>query len=96
MDILTFGTNKLIRKLSAKDNVVEYDLKILLKELGLSQEQFIDLCILLGCDYTPTIDKIGPKRAYELIKQYKSIDNMILDADFSSKYILPDNFNYKE
>ena len=96
MDILTFGTNKLIRKLSAKDYVVEYDLKILLKELGLSQEQFIDLCILLGCDYTPTINKVGPKRAYELIKQYKSIDNMILDADFSSKYTLPDNFNYKE
>lgn len=96
MDILTFGTNKLIRKLSAKDYVVEYDLKILLKELGLSQEQFIDLCILLGCDYTPTINKVGPKRAYELIKEYKSIDNMILDADFSSKYILPDNFNYKE
>lgn len=96
MDILTFGANKLIRKLSAKDNVVEYDLKILLKELGLSQEQFIDLCILLGCDYTPTINKVGPKRAYELIKEYKSIDNMILDADFSSKYILPDNFNYKE
>ena len=96
MDILTFGANKLIRKLSAKDNVVEYDLKILLKELGLSQEQFIDLCILLGCDYTPTIDKIGPKRAYELIKQYKSIDNMILDIDFISKYTLPENFNYKE
>ena len=96
MDILTFGANKLVRKLSAKDYVVEYDLKILLKELDLSQEQFIDLCILLGCDYTPTIDKIGPKRAYELIKQYKSIDNMILNPDFSSKYILPENFNYKE
>ena len=96
MDILTFGANKLIRKLSAKDNVVEYDLKILLKELDLSQEQFIDLCILLGCDYTPTISKIGPKRAYELIKQYKSIDNILLDKDFRSKYILPENFNYKE
>jgi flap endonuclease-1 len=96
MDILTFGTNKLIRKLSAKDNVVEYDLKVLLKELGLSQEQFIDLCILLGCDYTPTIDKVGPKRAYELIKEYKSIDNIITSKDFLSKYTLPDNFNYKE
>jgi len=98
MDILTFGANRLIRKLSSKDYVTEYDLNILLKELDLTEKQFIDLCILLGCDYIGTIGKMGPKKAYEMIKQYGSIDEMIsLDPGFNIKpykYIIPQNFNY--
>jgi hypothetical protein len=48
--------------------VHEYDFSALLAELGLSHEQFIDLCILMKCDYCGTIRGIGPKRALELIK----------------------------
>lgn len=31
----------------------------MLEELGLSLEEFIDVCILCGCDYTPKISGIG-------------------------------------
>lgn len=31
----------------------------MLEELGLSQDEFIDVCILCGCDYTPKISGIG-------------------------------------
>jgi flap endonuclease-1 len=100
MDILTFGAPKLIRKLSSKSTVVEYDLAKILSELGLNQNQFIDLCILLGCDYTGTIGKVGPKKAYELIKIYGSIESMlVLDSGFNPtnpKYIIPENFIYTE
>ena len=97
MDILTFGTNKLLRGLSAKDHLIEYDLSILLDDLGISMDQFIDLCILLGCDYTDTIVGIGPKKAYDMIKKYKSIDEMIKqDKNFKNKkFVLPENFNYE-
>jgi len=100
MDILTFGAPKLIRKLSSKSTVIEYDLAKILSELGIDQIQFIDLCILLGCDYTGTIGKVGPKKAYELIKTYGSIESMIvLDLGFdltNPKYIIPENFIYTE
>lgn len=99
MDILTFGTPKLIRKLSSKPMVTEYNLSQILSELGLSQIQFIELCILLGCDYTDTIGKVGPKKAYELIKTYGSIDEMLaLDPGFAenTKYQIPPNFKYGE
>ena len=43
--------------------------------------QFIDLCILMGCDYCDSIKGIGPKRAIELIKQHRSIDNIIKHLD---------------
>lgn len=100
MDILTFGATKLIRKLSAKPTVTEYNLAKILNDLGLTQEQFIDLCILLGCDYTQSIGKVGPKTAFELVKKYGSIEKMImLDPGFSPsslKYIIPENFIYEE
>lgn len=47
----------------------------------MSMDQFVDLCILLGCDYCPTIRGIGPKKAFDLIVQYKSIENIIENID---------------
>ncbi|KAL6441335.1 hypothetical protein ACFW04_003528 [Cataglyphis niger] len=57
--------------------------------------QFIDLCIMLGCDYTGSIKGVGPKRAIELIKNYRSLDKIIENID-TKKYSIPENWNYKE
>ena len=43
--------------------------------------QFIDLCILLGCDYCDSIRGIGPKRAVDLIKQHKNIETILKHLD---------------
>lgn len=48
----------------------------LLKETGLTQEQFLDFCILCGCDYNQKLPGIGVKRALNLIKTHKSIENI--------------------
>jgi len=61
----------------------------------LSLESFIDLCILLGCDYCDTIRGIGPKRAFELITKYKSIEEVIKHLD-PAKYPLPGDWPYAE
>ena len=39
----------------------------------LPPSQFIELCILLGCDYLEPIKGVGPKSAYKLIKEYGSL-----------------------
>lgn len=57
--------------------------------------EFIDLCILCGCDYIPNIRGIGPKRAYEYILKYKSIDEMIKHLN-KDNYKVPENFLYQE
>jgi flap endonuclease-1 len=90
MDLLTFGTSKLIRGSSNKLEI--YNLDIILKELKLTYDEFIELSILFGCDYCHTIKKIGVKRAYELILKYKNIKS-IKELD---KYEFPDNYNYQE
>jgi flap endonuclease-1 len=96
MDLLTFGTTRLLKKLTAKNTAIEINLDKILLDLKLNQDEFIDLCILLGCDYCDTIIGIGPKKAYTMILKYRSIDEMIKkDKNFKNKkYILPELFNY--
>ena len=94
MDILTFGSPVLLRGLSATKKMNEIKLDKILSDLKINQNEFIDLCILLGCDYTTTIPKIGPKRALEMILKYRSIEKIIEKE--GDKYKVPDNFNYKD
>jgi flap endonuclease-1 len=92
MDLLTFGALKVYRNLSANKNkeIIEYDLKKILKELEISYESFVDLCILLGTDYTDNIKGIGKISALKLIKEYGNIENILK----SKEYELPENFDY--
>ena len=39
--------------------------------------QFIDLCILLGCDYLEPIKGIGPKSALKLIREYDGLQGVV-------------------
>lgn len=49
-------------------------LPVILSELKMSQEQFVDLCILCGCDFNTNIPLIGPKKAWNLMVKYESLD----------------------
>lgn len=91
MDVLTFNGRRLIRGLdtSAKSVVVIETAKVL-TGLELTRDQFVDLCILLGCDYSTTLPGIGYKRAFALIKKYRTIEN-IIEAE---SIIIPPGFDY--
>lgn len=99
MDSLTFGTPRLIRHLMApasqKVAVMEFDYNKALEELKLSREQFIDLCILCGCDYTSKIGGIGPVRALTLIQKHGSLEK-VLDSLDKDKYQIPDPYPFEE
>ncbi|XP_065294243.1 flap endonuclease 1-B [Dermacentor albipictus] len=99
MDGLTFGTNILLRHMTyseaRKMPIKEFHLDKVLNGLEMNRDEFIDLCILLGCDYCESIRGIGPKRAVELIKQHKSIEKIITAID-TKKYTVPEDWPYKE
>lgn len=44
--------------------------------LKLSYASFVDLCIMLGCDYNKNIPLIGATRAYAIIQKFGSIDRI--------------------
>jgi len=47
-----------------------------LKGLGITREQLIDIAILIGTDYNEGVKGIGPKKAYKLITTYGSIERI--------------------
>ena len=49
-----------------------------LNQMELSLSQFVDFCILCGCDFvTETLPGLGPVRALAAIKKHKSIDHIL-------------------
>jgi flap endonuclease-1 len=99
MDALTFGSGKLVRHMTFSAArampIVEIDLQTVLKEMKLEMQEFIDLCILCGCDYTGSIKGIGPQKALALIQEHKTIEQAIKKID-KEKYKIPDDFLFKE
>ncbi|XP_044281749.1 flap endonuclease 1 [Varanus komodoensis] len=99
MDCLTFGSPVLMRHLTSSEAkklpIQEFHLNRVLQDMNLTHKEFVDLCILLGCDYCESIRGIGPKRAIELIKQHKSIEKIIQQID-TKKYSVPENWLHKE
>ncbi|CAL5401961.1 unnamed protein product [Camellia sinensis] len=66
------------------------------EELNLTMNQFIDLCILCGCDYCDSIrESIGGQTALKLIRQHGSIEN-ILENINKERYQIPDDWPYQE
>ncbi len=39
----------------------------MLKELNFNYDEFVDLCILCGCDYTEGIEGVGPVTSFKLM-----------------------------
>lgn len=75
----------------------------MLEGFEMNMDEFIDLCIMCGCDYTHSIGGVGPIKAFKLLKDNKNIEG-ILDAikkvnddpEKKQKYIIPENFLYEE
>jgi len=55
---------------------IQRTLSTILENLELSPTEFQDFCILCGTDFNQKIHGIGPVRAYALIKQYKTIEEI--------------------
>lgn len=52
------------------------DLKEFLDHLHITREQLVDLSILIGNDFSPGIKGIGPKKGLDLLKTYKTLENL--------------------
>ncbi|XVE63188.1 hypothetical protein DITRI_Ditri06bG0180200 [Diplodiscus trichospermus] len=99
MDSLTFGAPRFLRHLmdpsSRKVPVMEFEVAKVLEELNLTMDQFIDLCILSGCDYCESIRGIGGQTALKLIRQHGSIENILQNIN-KERYSIPDDWPYQE
>merc|ERR1719316_499490 len=95
-DCLTFGTKTLVRNLMAaesqKKTILEVSLEIVLEQLNITMDQFIDFCILSGCDYCDTIKGVGPSTAIRLIMEHGSLEKVLETIEPER---IPANFRYQ-
>ena len=78
MDLLAHGCGRTIKFHEGK--IYEFDLGHILTELKMTHEQFVEMCILFGCDYIHGV-KISIDDSYNLIKTYGTIEEIINSND---------------
>ena len=96
MDTLTFGTPKLVRRLNVSESrkmpLLEIDLGQVLDGFGFTMDQFIDCCMLCGCDYLDPIKGVGPKSAHSLISKHGSLEDAM--GHIKGKYPVPESWDW--
>jgi flap endonuclease-1 len=93
MDALTFGTPVLLRKMTFSSGTLiqTVDYAKAVTGLGLSHLAFVDLCIMLGCDYCDSIKGVGPKTALKMIREHGNIETILQHID-RKKYMVPNDW----
>ena len=96
MDTLSYGCPQLVRgcidkSIKRPEVITTFNFEKILEDFQMTHDEFIDMCILCGCDYCPTIPKVGPVRAMKFIQKYKTIENYldsekVENEEFKSKY----------
>lgn len=101
MDTLCYCTPYLLRHLTfseaRKEPIHEIDTQIMLQGLELSEEQLVDLGIMLGCDYCESIKGIGPVTALKLIREHGSLEKiveLIEKGGANARWKIPENWPY--
>lgn len=91
-DILMGGCEKVLSKFNYSNELEETTLSTALESLSLTYEEFVEVCILTGTDYTKeTLAGMGPVTSYNSIKKYGSIDKVIV----AKKYKESVDFDYR-
>ncbi len=97
MDTLAYGCPVLIRNCIDKsikrpEVITKFNFNKIIEDFKMTHDEFIDMCILCGCDYCPTIPKVGSVRSLQNIQSYKTIENFLesnqltVSDEFMNKY----------
>ncbi len=74
--ITDFTQNTINEQGQAVETIEIIILSDILQGMVLSYDSFVDMCIMLGCDYNSNIPGIGPAKVVPLIKKYRTIENL--------------------
>ena len=96
-DLLVFGAKCLLTKLDQYGNCIEIN-KVnfcACREINLtgwSEREFRQMAILSGCDYLASINNMGLKTAYRMVRKHKTIEKVLRMLQFDGKYHVPKGY----
>lgn len=78
-DSYTFGAPMLITGWGGTNTEGESMIEVVYRSLilhyfNMNDEEFVDLCIVCGCDFNMNMPRIGPMKAYEFITKHRNIE----------------------
>ncbi|KAL2117522.1 hypothetical protein VTJ04DRAFT_7182 [Mycothermus thermophilus] len=96
-DLLVFGAKRLLTKLDKYGQCVEINRRdfCAVREVSLTgwtDREFRHMAILSGCDYLDSVNNIGLKTAYRLIRKHKTPERIIKMLRFEGKHQIPDTY----
>lgn len=92
-DTLTCGAPRVLRNLLSSTRAMEMVcLKTLLGTLEMTQAEFVDFCILCGCDFTEHLHKVGPVTAFKAIKEFGTIERVVQEHPHIKHLAAADDF----
>lgn len=75
-DVFAYKTDR-ISDLDNKNGTVQLiKYSDIITEMGFTDKQFLDFCIMCKCDYNQRIPKIGIINSFKLIKEYETIEKI--------------------
>lgn len=91
LSTLAGGTGRMVIGMN-RPSIVEYDVADMLREMRLERRQFVDLCILSGCDFCDKIGGVACNRAFQLVSEHGDIETILANLD--DKFVVPEHFAY--
>jgi exonuclease-1 len=93
-DLLVFGAKRLLTKLDQHGDCVEINRADFascreISLVGWSDAEFRRMAILSGCDYLPSINKMGLKTAYRYVRKYKNAEKVLRMLQFEGQLTVP-------
>lgn len=96
-DLLVYGAKRLMTKLDQHGDCIEISRSDFascrdLTLAGFTDADFRCMAILSGCDYLPSINKIGLKTAHTYVRKFKKIEKIVRILQFEEKFVVPDGY----
>ena len=96
-DLLVFGAKRLLTKLDQYGDCIEINRADFtacreISLVGWSDAEFRRMAILSGCDYLASINRMGLKSAYRLVRKYKTIEKILRMLSFDGQYRVPSGY----
>ncbi|KAL5220510.1 hypothetical protein ABZP36_025223 [Zizania latifolia] len=93
-DLIPFGCSRIVFRMDRFGQGVEFQTARLERnrELdfnGFTKQMLLEMCILSGCDYLPSLPGMGVKRAHALIRKLKSHEKVIKHLRYSGVSVPP-------
>lgn len=96
-DLLVFGAKRLLTKLDQYGDCIEINRADFtacreISLVGWSDTEFRRMAILSGCDYLASINRMGLKSAYRLVRKHKTIEKILRMLSFDGQYHVPPGY----